>query len=644
VSGIVAGTEDDGRIQVITDGRDCVKPGDVRGAHEGDGVNLSRSQRVDGLPQAPPAFYNATAPAARPEVLAADPELWAGGDVLLAGRNLDGVQSVGLSLPSPLAAEEYPGVTVNSITPGTDTQLTINVSVDLGEVPSPETIRGGVAVDNEETDAPRYLTEDLFEPGEPVITSVEPEALWSDDLIPPGEGYVINVTCHGQGLGAIDTIDFGLPPSGPGASERWQSQVVTNATGDTLTVELTVGDSFEPYLTPYPIEFGTGGLQYTSAPLWKAHAPIVDIEGWRLFVGAWDYTPDVGPVESIAAGLYAWPQPFDPSQAGAVPLAGRTHPLPVALPTTYSPSGPASTAGYQGRISADWYGGTEGRLVIAERGDALPDGGTGTPQSYGAGTGPWWVVWDIVSGVLHAPVTWPAENRLVGPVVTGSNVYALSYQQGVGAQVVTADVPGTTPAVVGTRKFGNPPHEALAFDGSTLTASTWAPTPGQFPPSAQKWTVGNGVRTVVTYTTDDRLTSEWSRENRTASERPGTNGLRWGTRFERARPWLISVGATVTETDGYPNLSTVDTTLRLVTAGTGPSEADAFRGAVTGDLPLNGRVMISQVDGGLARYVEDTTPAASLTVDVQVPMGDWFPANEVAQAVFPAHILPDGVP
>jgi hypothetical protein len=638
VTGFVEGTNPDGTIQVVRDGRDCKQPGDVRGASDGDGVVLGPQERRDGIASASPQLRISTGNALPPEVTEADPELWAGGDVTLRGRNLAGVQSVGLRLPSPQADVAYPGVVVEAITPDTETAMTITVSVDLNAVPVPE-LRGGIAVDNEDTDKPRYLTEDLFVPGEPEILSIEPSVLWAAGLEPPGEGSVITVVCTGVGLGAIDAVDFGLP-SGPG-DQRWQSQQVVATTGTTITVELTVGDEFLPALDPWPIDFGIGGLQYVSAPLWTAHAPVVPVEAWLLYVE--DRT--VGG-DTLPKGLYAYPQPHDPSQEGFVPLQGRVRELPAALPTAYSPSGPASAAGYQGRLAAEWYGGEAGRMLIGQRGDALPDGGAGTGQSYGTGTGVWWVVWDVLDDVLHAPVVWPTENRMIGPVidVTPGRVHGITYLSGSGARLASSDIDGTD-ASVGSRVFGSPPHELLAFDGGTMTASTWNPSLGT-PSTAQKWPVGGSGRAIVLYTTTDNLTSVWEREARATAARPGDN-LRYATRFGNVQAYEVTVGASVTDADGYPNVSfsALSNRTPVVDAGVGVAQGDVATGTVVGAEPSGGRVLIAQIDGStlgiVAREVEaKTTTETDLTVTAQIPMGDHL-LPPVAQAAFPASILPD---
>lgn len=661
VSGRVTGAEPDGRIAIVVNGRDCVSGGPIDSRAVGDGAVFSRLERVEGPAAAPGQVTLGSGPPAMPVITSVDPDVWPVNgttDVLAEGYSLDEVQALALRLDPPFETAPYPDVVVDAFYPGFSTVPTGDPEID--GPPDPEVMlmtvtvadvlpteeRGAATVDKDVRalpDEPRSYTPNLYNlgpPATPKITAIE--VLWSDL-------GVFEIQAAGTNLGAIDTVQF-THPQPVGGFDFIDSAVVTVATATTLTIQVTKGDEFPdiaPNLpfweadstrlswvtVPQEIDFGIGGLQYTSTPLWLAHPPIEAIQAW-LFM------PEDFPFNglTIPAGLYAAPMFADPSQPGAVPLPGRSYALPAPLPlSNYSPSGTAAANGYTGRRGADWYGGGAGLLVMYERGDALPDGGSGTGNNWGVGTGVWWQAWRVLDGVLEPAQTWPGENRLIGPFSDGAKIYGVTYLQGSGGQLVTADLDGGAATTGPRNNTGNPPHDPLEYDGAALVAMSWQGV--GVPNEAQSWNLTTGGKSTLAYSTIDATTAAWDQELRGAPAKL-FELTRVGVYLQRARPFDYAAG---TDTNNWAPSFFPDTALPSGTKGGKAAGVVASVGRIPGFGGDPDTVLLTNLDAPGDIVVAKLAEADSDTILSTVTMGRTTPGFALALAAYPPDILPDGV-
>lgn len=662
VSGRVTGAEPDGRMTIVVNGRDCVSDGPIDSRAVGDGLAFSKLERVEGPAAAPGQVTLGSGPPAMPVITSVDPDVWPVSgttDVLAEGYSLDEVQTLALRLGPPFETAPYPDVVVDAFYPGFSTIPTGDPEID--GPPNPEVMlmtvtvddapfpgeRGAAAVDLEPRtapDEPRSYTANLYSlgpPATPEITSVD--VLWSDVA-------VFEIQATGTNLEAIDTVHF-THPNPIGGFDFIDDVTVTDATATTLTIQVTKGDEFPgiaPSLpfweadstrlgwvtVPQEIDFGTGGLQYTSAPLWLSHPPAAAIQAW-LFM------PEDFPFNglTIPAGLYAAPVFADPAQPGAVALPGRSYPLPAPLPLgTYSPSGTAAANGYTGRRGADWYGGAAGLLVMYERGDALPNGGAGTGNNWGVGTGVWWQAWRVLDGVLEPARTWPVENRLIGPFSDGAKIYGVTYQQGSGGQLVTADLDGGAATTGPRNNTGNPPHEPLEYDGAALVAMSWQGV--GVPNEAQSWNLTTGGKSTLAYSTIDATTAAWDQELRGAPAKL-FELTRVGVYLQRARPFDYNAG---TDANNWAPSFFPDTDVPAGAKGGKAAGVVASVGRIPGLGPAPDTVLLTNLDSAGDIVVAKFAEADADTIISEVTMGRTTPGFALALAAYPPDILPDGVP
>lgn len=660
ISGRVEGANPDGTLSVVVNGQDCVSRGQVDSRAPGDGVTFGRPERVDGPAAAPGQARFGSPPGVMPQVTAVAPDVWPQGgtlDVVASGYFLDDVKDLKLFLGDPFPLNPFPYVTVDQYWPGREVEPTgdpevdgppdpakMLMRIDVGSAPQGFAELGAVAVDNvagrKDPEGaplpPRAITQDLYQLGEPVPQVTAIDLLWSS-------AGIFQVTATGQNLSGIDTVEFTHPEPQGGFTFIEYANVISS-TPTSLVIEIKKDDEFpreggfmqEPDLSalawvrdPEPMQFGTGGLQYTSGPVWQCYPSIVPIDEWVLFL-----EPFQNAGETIPPGLYATPQPFDPAQPGRVLLPGRGYAIPggaTAIASVYSPPSGAPFW-FAGIISAQWIGGPEGRLVLAERGDAIADGHA-LPINYGVGSGVGWQVWDVLSGVLHPPVLFLAENRMMGPFCDGITVSAVTWQQGVGGQFVSAQFDGSLPVVgvrrSGSRAAGTAPHEAMHGTDESLTCTVW-PATGFVPVNTQTWTATG--RATGTYTYGPGLPDDqgvnWKTQNRSMCFSSGD--FRVVEQGGSARSY-ISTGSS--DADQWPSAG--------YAAGPDILDPDLFsgnfeRGGVIGCVPAaGGQIWFSNV------VFPGWWPAASAGSVARITAATQ-PYNLGAIMVYPPDILPDG--
>jgi hypothetical protein len=542
--GEVGSVSEDGRIRVITNGADCVLPADVRSASPGDGVVVADKASRDGIAQAPPSVVMATGPRLRPEIISADPDVWNGAalPVVLTGRFLLDVLQLELRLPAPNSPMLYPGVTVDSFEVIDDETIDLFVTVDHGLSPVPATM-GGVAIDRQDVLTPRYLTSDVFEAGvQPIITSLEPAML----------GHLpAQVTALGANLTQVDQVFFEVTDGG--IPTYIIATVDDHPDPGSLTLGLLNDDDYREHWPPGNLTYGVGNLDLLAVGIWQA---LVPDRPWLMFeedgpqAGA--MFPPIG-----GAGYYA-----NFGEPAVIPDHAKE--LPGSLPSTYTPPGAGQ---YMGRPDFQYYPSDPSALlsgamvVMAERGDALPDGFADSDGVSGTGSNVWIAIHDLDADILRI-VLIPAENRLLGTHVDANGIWAVTYLQGSGAQLINCSTLGEDAAnnpgsfdVIGARSAGAAPLEMIGGNGSSVVCVEWTGGFG-IPTATQSFAKASGVRTIGTLTTPRFVVSRW-RHNSLAGVVRGTTGSGWrmANVTDSLYPVFVTIsGANVTETAGWPNV------------------------------------------------------------------------------------------